>query len=108
MLRSKYNIYVFISVLSCLPAMVYADNAWSGYSGVERRSSHQASPSYQQPAQNPFAFSSQRYTPTAPPKGYYYQPYQNNNHSYPKHRQVFGLNIIQIPNMRVVIAVRLL
>ena len=74
MLRSKYNIYVFISVLSCLPAMVYADNAWSGYSGVERRSSHQASPSYQQPAQDPFAFSNQRYTPTAPPKGYYYQP----------------------------------
>ena len=86
MLRSKYDVYAFISVLSCLPAMVYADNAWSGYSGVERRSSHQASPSYQQPAQNPFAFSSQRYTPTAPPKGYYYQPYQNNNHSYPKHR----------------------
>ena len=75
MLRSKYDVYAFIGVLSCLPVMVYADNAWSGYSGVERRSSHQASPSYQQPAQDPFALSSQRFILLAPPRGYYYQPY---------------------------------
>ena len=36
---------------------------------------------------NPFAFSNQRYTPLlVPPKGYYYQPYQNNNPLYPNHR----------------------
>ena len=108
MLRSKYDVYAFISVLSCLPAMVYADNAWSGYSGVERRSSHQASPSYQQPAQDPFAFSSQRYTPLRHQKAIIISPIKIITTLTPTIDQVFGLNIIQIPNMRVVIAVRLL
>ena len=86
MKQSKIYIYGLATILGYLPIMSYADNAWSGYSGVERRSSHQASPSYQQPAQDPFAFSNQRYTPTAPPKGYYYQPNQNNYYPYPSHR----------------------
>lgn len=86
MLQSKYYRHGMIGLLSCFSAMTYADNAWGGYSGVERRSYHQTTPSYQQPAQDPFAFSNQRYTPTAPPKGYYYQPYQN-SHPYPRYPQ---------------------
>ena len=85
MKQSKIYIYGLATILGYLPIMSYADNAWSGYSGVERRSYPQT-PRYQPAAEDPFAFSNQRYTPTAPPKGYYYQPYQNNNHSYPNHR----------------------
>lgn len=86
MLQSKYYNYAFLGIFSCFPTLLYADNAWGGYSGTERRSYHQTSPSYQAPAQDPFAFSNQRYTPTAPPKGYYYQPYQN-SHPYPHYPQ---------------------
>jgi len=83
MKQSKLYIYGLAGLLGYLPIMSYADNAWGGYSGVERRSYPQT-PTYQPPAQDPFAFSNQRYTPTAPPKGYYYQPNQNNY--YPSHR----------------------
>ena len=83
MKQSKLYIYGLAGFLGYLPIMSYADNAWGGYSGVERRSYPQT-PTYQPPAQDPFAFSNQRYTPTAPPKGYYYQPNQNNY--YPSHR----------------------
>ncbi|MCU4338188.1 RcnB family protein [Acinetobacter dispersus] len=86
MKQFKLYIYGLISLLSGLPVMSYADNAWGGYSGVERRSYHQNTPAYQPPAQDPFAFSNQRATPTAPPKGYYYQPNQNNYYPHPNHR----------------------
>ena len=77
MKQSKIYIYGLTTILGYLPIMSYADNAWSGYSGVERRSYPQT-PRYQPAAEDPFAFSNQRYTPTAPPKGYFYQPNQNN------------------------------
>lgn len=41
MKQSKIYIYGLVTILGYLPIMSYADNAWSGYSGVERRSSHQ-------------------------------------------------------------------
>ena len=85
MKQSKIYLYGLMGVLSYLPVSTFADNAWGGYSSVERRPYQQA-PTYQQPAQDPFAFSNQRYTPTAPPKGYYYQPNQNNYSHYPNHR----------------------
>ena len=85
MKQSKIFIYGLAIILGYLPIMSYADNAWSGYSGVERRSYPQT-PRYQPAAEDPFAFSNQRYTPTAPPKGYYYQPNQNNYYPYPSHR----------------------
>lgn len=85
MKQSKLYIYGLAGLLGYLPIMSYADNAWGGYSGVERRSYPQT-PTYQPPAQDPFAFSNQRYTPTALPKGYYYQPNQNNYYPYPSHR----------------------
>ena len=85
MKQSKLYIYGLVGLLGYLPIMSYADNPWGGYSGVERRSYPQT-PTYQPPAQDPFAFSNQRYTPTAPPKGYYYQPNQNNYYPYPSHR----------------------
>lgn len=56
MLQSKYYRHGMIGLLSCFSAMTYADNAWGGYSGVERRSYHQTTPSYQQPAQDPLHF----------------------------------------------------
>ncbi|UUM28745.1 RcnB family protein [Acinetobacter colistiniresistens] len=86
MMQSKRYIYGLAVLLGFLPVMSYADNAWGGYRGVERHSSHQTSSSYQPPAQDPFAFSNQRDTPTAPPKGYYYQPNQNNYYPRPNHR----------------------
>ncbi|MEB6667772.1 RcnB family protein [Acinetobacter vivianii] len=86
MQQSKLYIYGLVSLLSGLPVMSYADNAWGGYSGVEHRSYHQNTPAYQPPAQDPFAFSNQRVTPTAPPKGYYYQPNQNNYYPHSNHR----------------------
>ena len=71
MLKFKYYGYALIATLSCFSAITYADNAWGGYHSVERRSPR--NDQVTQPAPDPFAFSSQRYTPTAPPKGYYYQ-----------------------------------
>jgi hypothetical protein len=67
MKQSKIYFYGLMGVLSYLPISTFADNAWGGYSSVERRPYQQA-PTYQQPAQDPFAFSNQRYTPTAPQK----------------------------------------
>lgn len=96
MQQSKLYIYGLVSLLSGLPVVSYADNTWGGYSGVERRSYQQHTPAYQPPAQDPFAFSNQRYTPTAPPKGYYYQPYQNND--YPHSNRRPGLRIEYYPD----------
>ncbi|MFK8933936.1 hypothetical protein ABCA12_2663 [Acinetobacter junii] len=81
MRKNKLQILSLTLAISALPALSYANN-WSGYRGVERRPYHESQQTYQPPAQDPFAFSNQRYTPTAPPKGYYYQPYQNNHYSY--------------------------
>jgi len=81
MMKSKFYLYSLIGALSYLPLVASAENTWGGYRGVE----HRQAPPYQAPAPDPFAFSSQRYTPTAPPEGYYYQPNQYNH--YPHHRR---------------------
>ncbi|RZG87134.1 RcnB family protein [Acinetobacter venetianus] len=94
MKQSKFHIYSLLGILSYLPILAYANN-WGGYTGSERRSYPQT-PTYQQPAQDPFAFSNQRYTPTAPPKGYYYQPNQNNYYPYPHQRP--GVRIEYYPD----------
>lgn len=80
MLRSKLYLCGVLGVVSFLPMVASADNAWGGYRGVERHHYHPqtASPAYKP---DPFAFSNQRYTPTAPPQGYYYQ--QNQYERYP-------------------------
>ena len=51
MKQSKLYIYGLAGLLGYLPIMSYADNAWGGYSGVERRSYPQT-PTYQPPAQD--------------------------------------------------------
>ncbi|WP_038343562.1 RcnB family protein [Acinetobacter sp. A47] len=86
MQHTKLYIYGLVGLLGGLPVMSHADNAWGGYSGVERRSYHQQRPAYPPPAQDPFAFSNQRATPAAPPKGYYYQPYQYKDYPHSHHR----------------------
>jgi hypothetical protein len=73
MRKNKLQILSLTLVISALPALSYANN-WSGYRGVERRPYHESQQTYQPPAQDPFAFSNQRYTPTAPPKAIIINP----------------------------------
>lgn len=95
MLRLKD--YALIAVLGCLPAMSYADNAWGNYRSVERHNyARPAAPAY---PQDPFAFSNQRYTPTAPPRGYYYQPDRTYDDRYGYRRQP-GVRIEYYPDTR--------
>ena len=93
MMQPKYYLYSLCAVLAFLPVARFADNAWGNYRGFERPTYSQPSAPAYQP--DPFAFSNQRYTPTAPPKGYYYQ--SDRNDRYPYHRQS-GVRIEYYPD----------